>query len=182
MKNLKKLPITVLIASWLGMAALPSNPAFAQQTGGLPAETAARQAADTAEANARQAADTGLQSSITTLQGQISALQTQVDSIPKLAVHKIGNHYAGGIIFHVTEDGQHGLIAALQDHDGGAGMQWHNGVDKVTGGTFDGVGAGAMNTAIIIAAQTTAITRLEIMPPSLLRDIPHGTMVWYARG
>jgi hypothetical protein len=138
----KKLPINILIASWLGMAAWPSGPALAQATG-LPAEVAAR-----------QAADAGLQTLITTLQGQVSVLQTQVDNVPKLTAHKIGDQYAGGIIFHVTEDGQHVLIAALYDQDGGAGMQWYNGVYKVTGATFDGMGAGAMNTAIIIAAQT----------------------------
>lgn len=166
MKSLGKLHIKILIASWLGMAALSSSHAFAQQAGGLAAETAARQAADTAEASARQAADTAeatarkevdssLQALITTLQGQVTALQTQVNSIPKPVVHKVGDHYAGGIIFHVTEDGQHGLIAALHDQDDGTGVQWWNNWIQFYADVRYGIGAGATNTSLINSAATT---------------------------
>ncbi|UOA08962.1 hypothetical protein [Methylobacter sp. S3L5C] len=65
--------------------------------------------------------------------------------------HVIGETYQGGIVFWVDDDGQHGLIAAKRDQS--AGIQWCNGIDRVTGATGDGIGAGVMNTAIIVATQ-----------------------------
>jgi len=46
---------------------------------------------------------------------------------------------------------QHGLIAATADQS--AGIQWYNGTYRYTGTTGDGLGAGAMNTAMIVATQ-----------------------------
>ena len=66
-------------------------------------------------------------------------------------VHMIGDHFGGGIVFDVDASGQHGLIAALADQS--AGIPWNNQTNRVTGATGDGLGAGAMNTALIIAAQ-----------------------------
>jgi hypothetical protein len=66
-------------------------------------------------------------------------------------VHVIGESYQGGIVFYVDADGQHGLIAARADQS--AGIQWNNGVAKLTGTSGDGLGAGVMNTAIIVATQ-----------------------------
>jgi hypothetical protein len=66
-------------------------------------------------------------------------------------VHVIGESYQGGIIFYVDADGQHGLIAASADQS--TGIRWFNGVYRMTGTTGDGIGAGAMNTAIIVATQ-----------------------------
>ena len=57
----------------------------------------------------------------------------------------------GGIVFYVYDGGLHGLIAALADQS--TEIQWYNGIYKDTGATGDGVGAGAMNTAMIVAAQ-----------------------------
>ena len=65
--------------------------------------------------------------------------------------HKIGDKYGGGIVFYVYDGGLHGLIAARADQS--TGIQWYNGIYKDTGATGDGVGAGAMNTAMIVAAQ-----------------------------
>ncbi len=65
--------------------------------------------------------------------------------------HYIGESYGGGIVFYVYDNGQHGLIAATADQS--TGIQWNNGVEKYTGTTGDGVNAGVMNTAMIIAAQ-----------------------------
>jgi hypothetical protein len=66
-------------------------------------------------------------------------------------VHFIGERYGGGIVFYVVDNGQHGLIAATVDQS--TGIQWQNGLPKYTGATGDGLGAGAMNTALIIASQ-----------------------------
>jgi hypothetical protein len=67
--------------------------------------------------------------------------------------HHIGEKYGGGIVFYVYDGGLHGLIAARADQIGTDGMQWYNGIDKLTGTTGDGVNAGAMNTALIVATQ-----------------------------
>jgi len=65
--------------------------------------------------------------------------------------HYIGESYGGGIVFYVYDHGQHGLIAATTDQS--TGIHWHNGTARVTGTKGDGLNAGAMNTAIIIATQ-----------------------------
>jgi hypothetical protein len=72
-------------------------------------------------------------------------------SCNSFATHKIGDKYGGGIVFYVYDGGLHGLIAARTDQS--TGIQWYNGVDKLTGTTGDGVNAGAMNTALIVGVQ-----------------------------
>ena len=63
----------------------------------------------------------------------------------------IGQRYQGGIIFWLDATGQHGLIAATADQ--GTGIPFYNGVYKNTGTKGDGLYAGKMNTAILVAAQ-----------------------------
>jgi hypothetical protein len=63
----------------------------------------------------------------------------------------IGQNYQGGIIFWLDATGQHGLIAATADQS--TGIQWYNLTYRSTGTTGDGLYAGAMNTAMIIATQ-----------------------------
>ncbi|NVO19706.1 MAG: DUF1566 domain-containing protein [Bacteroidetes bacterium] len=65
--------------------------------------------------------------------------------------HYIGENYGGGIVFYVYDYGQHGLIAALADQS--TALQWYNGVYRITGATGDGMNAGVMNTAMIVATQ-----------------------------
>jgi hypothetical protein len=66
-------------------------------------------------------------------------------------VHFIGERYGGGIVFYVYDNGQHGLIAATVDQS--TGIPWYNGTYRYTGTTGDGLNAGAMNTALIVATQ-----------------------------
>ncbi len=63
----------------------------------------------------------------------------------------IGDSYQGGKIFWLDASGQHGLIAATVDQS--TGIQWYNGTHRFTGTTGDGLYAGVMNTAMIIATQ-----------------------------
>jgi hypothetical protein len=63
----------------------------------------------------------------------------------------IGEKYGGGIVFYVYDNCQHGLIAATSDQS--TGIQWSNGLYKYTGATGDGLLAGKMNTAMIVATQ-----------------------------
>lgn len=71
-------------------------------------------------------------------------------------VHYIGESYGGGIVFYVYDNGQHGLIAATADHPANVG--WSNGFTlRVTGAAGDGLNAGTMNTAMIVATQAADV-------------------------
>ncbi len=67
--------------------------------------------------------------------------------------YSVGDFAQGGIVFWVDETGQHGLVAAKVDQDGGSGIQWYNGSFTGTEAHGDGVYAGEMNTMLIIANQ-----------------------------
>lgn len=75
------------------------------------------------------------------------------DREPVLAdsVHKVGEKFGGGIVFHVTDGGRHGLIVALTDQ--ADRVSWSNGANKIIGLTNDGFRAGIKNTIMIVAAQ-----------------------------
>ncbi len=47
-----------------------------------------------------------------------------------LTTHVIGENYGGGIIFYVTPDGQHGLIAETQDQS--SGSSWWDAQDVIS--------------------------------------------------
>jgi hypothetical protein len=78
-----------------------------------------------------------------------AANKSYVDDIS--VKHTIGESYGGGTVFYVYDDGKHGLIAATADLS--SVLQWYNGTYRYTGTTGDGVGAGAINTAMIVATQ-----------------------------
>jgi hypothetical protein len=63
---------------------------------------------------------------------------------------KIGDSYAGGIVFYLNGKGG-GLVAAPEDQ--GKAVQWHNGSYIETAATAAGTGDGKANTATIIAKQ-----------------------------
>jgi len=66
--------------------------------------------------------------------------------------HYVGEYYGGGIVFYTYDYGRHGLIASETDLD--RSIQWHNGQDRYTNTTGNGIGKGETNTALIIALQT----------------------------
>jgi hypothetical protein len=79
----------------------------------------------------------------------------------------IGQTYQGGIVFFVDAGGQHGLIAAKADQNGGQRIQWFNGTYFTTNATADGLYAGASNTDLIISTQTTVgLACSETSPPA----------------
>lgn len=67
------------------------------------------------------------------------------------SIHTIGEHYGGGIVFYVYDNGLHGLIAATSDNS--TEVSWCAGSYAYTMAKADGVGAGKKNTAMIIASQ-----------------------------
>lgn len=69
-----------------------------------------------------------------------------------LPTYNIGDSFQGGYIFWLDGTGQHGLIVTKTDQS--AGATWcNNGVYRYTGTYGDGLYAGEMNTAMIVATQ-----------------------------
>jgi chondroitin AC lyase len=77
--------------------------------------------------------------------------------------HYIGEKYGGGVIIWLDETREHGLIAATSDQiasvtwkNGGARIPAHFGDanDRFINAKRDGIGAGEMNTQLIISQQT----------------------------
>ena len=70
--------------------------------------------------------------------------------------YQIGDFAQGGIVFWLDETGEHGLVCAKSDLDGGYGERWAgtlSGTLVDTQAKGDGPYAGETNTAIIIAVQ-----------------------------
>lgn len=63
-----------------------------------------------------------------------------------------GQNYQGGIIFHIDDSGNHGLVAAPSDQSTNTGWGC---LGTVTGAVNIGVGAGAQNTTTITSSCTT---------------------------
>jgi Protein of unknown function (DUF1566) len=152
--------LTIVALLLLSFGMLLSGNTFAANAtrAQLVAERNARIAADnglttglTAERNTRIAADSGLNTELTAERNARIATDNALSAVITTPAHAIGDVYGGGIVFYVDAEGQHGLIAARADQS--AVIQWYNGIHKVTGTTGDGIGAGAMNTALIVAAQ-----------------------------
>jgi hypothetical protein len=70
----------------------------------------------------------------------------------------LGQYAQGGVIFFLTPDKGHGLVAAISDQDGGSGLPWGND-STATNATLDGiffgpnysVTSGSLNTGRCIA-------------------------------
>ncbi len=69
---------------------------------------------------------------------------------------------AGGVVFYITDGGQHGLEAAPTDQDGGSGVPWGCYGTEISGADGAAVGTGAQNTSDILAGCSEAGTAAEI--------------------
>ncbi len=67
------------------------------------------------------------------------------------STYSVGDFALGGIVFWVDESGQHGLVCAKEDQS--SDIQWYNSGNSNTEALGDGIGAGEMNTMLIIANQ-----------------------------
>jgi Protein of unknown function (DUF1566) len=70
-------------------------------------------------------------------------------SFAQSSIHHIGEKFGGGIIFYVSENGNHGLIASTADLQDG--IPWYNGLTRNAGTFGDGIGSGSENTKIIVS-------------------------------
>jgi hypothetical protein len=69
-----------------------------------------------------------------------------------MGAHYIGESFGGGRVFHVYDNGKHGLIVSTEDQSSG-GVLWYNGSYITTNAFRDGVNAGLLNTERIILSQ-----------------------------
>jgi len=69
--------------------------------------------------------------------------------------HYIGELWGGGIVFYVYDNGQHGLIASLEDLDGGSGVNFSGDTVNAIGTAAQNVHNGALNTAAIVSQNAT---------------------------
>jgi len=67
--------------------------------------------------------------------------------------YQVGDFAHGGVVFWVDDSGEHGLLCAKGDQVGEDSIQWYNGSYVNTSAWGDGLYAGEMNTALIVAAQ-----------------------------
>lgn len=70
----------------------------------------------------------------------------------KTGAHYIGEHFGGGVIFWISKNGLHGLIADTVDL---GQATWSKGRNITTGDTATAIGTGRSNTKNIILAQGT---------------------------
>jgi len=69
--------------------------------------------------------------------------------------HYVGELYGGGIVFYVYDNGQHGLIASLDDLNANTGVAWSGDVSTEIGAAARSMTDGVNNTAAIIAQDAT---------------------------
>ncbi len=79
-----------------------------------------------------------------------SGITISHDSI-MVVKHYIGESYGGGIVFWVDNTGQHGLITATTDQS--TSIQWQVGGNAITNAVMDSIGAGRLNTIMILINQ-----------------------------
>lgn len=135
-------PATTVSAILIGTALMLSGNASAKDQ--------ATQAELDAAVVTQATVDSGQNATISAQGASIAVLQAEIANLKALiATKKIGDLYGGGIVFYVDDTGQHGLIASVSDQKS---ISWSGKTISVTGATGDGLGAGATNTAIIVAA------------------------------
>jgi hypothetical protein len=70
--------------------------------------------------------------------------------------HYVGELFGGGIVYYVYDNGAHGLIASLDDLDGGSGAAWSGNTSTLIGATAQSFYDGASNTTAMVAQDATA--------------------------
>ena len=70
--------------------------------------------------------------------------------------HYVGELFGGGIVFYVYNNGANGLIASLDDLDGGSGVAWSGNTSTLIGATAQSFYDGAANTTAMVTQDATA--------------------------
>ena len=95
----------------------------------------------------------------------------QKDTIPQ-PVTTVGGTYAGGTVFYLSEDGQHGLVMTENDIDT---CKWYEGTVFLIGTTSYQFGEGSNNTNEIVTAQGSGHYAAKICSDLVL----NGYSDWY---
>ena len=88
-----------------------------------------------------------------------STLQSEINHINGAPLYTVGQKALGGTVFYVDSTGTHGLVAASHQNGTATGKTWDGGLSNNTGdivvnATGDGIGAGAMNTSLMVGVQS----------------------------
>ena len=93
---------------------------------------------------------TGIATNTQAIQDTASQIRADISTV---TTYSVGDFAQGGVVFWVDETGQHGLVCAKTDQNGGSEIRWYAGTYGNTQARGDGPYAGEANTSIIIAAQ-----------------------------
>jgi hypothetical protein len=89
----------------------------------------------------------------------------------------IGDNYQGGIIFWLDESGQHGLIAAATNQS--VGTVWSSNSTSITSANGDGIGAGEMNSLLIVSENRSGTTAAKLCTDLIVTDAGKKYGDWY---
>ena len=92
------------------------------------------------------------------VQKQVAALNSKIASLSVAPTYTIGQQALGGVVFYVNSNGTHGLVVNKQFV--GLDKTWDGGLsncssDFQVNSIANGIGAGAMNTSLIVGAQSS---------------------------
>lgn len=95
--------------------------------------------------------------SISYVLAQVAVLNSKIASIPVTPTYTVGQQALGGVVFYVDSTGSHGLVVNTQFV--GLDLVWDGGLsvgpgDFAVNSRANGIGAGAMNTSLIVGAQS----------------------------
>jgi hypothetical protein len=95
-----------------------------------------------------------IQSEINSIRNYIAS---EISSLPTIPTYTVGQQALGGTVFYVDSTGTHGLVAASSQN---ATNQTWNGLEDsfiTVNATGDGIGAGAMNTSLMVGVQSSVV-------------------------
>ena len=107
--------------------------------------------------------------SVEYVQSQINSIRnyiaSEISSLPTISTYTVGQQALGGTVFYVDSTGTHGLVAASSQN--ASGQTWNGSLDSFTvnaivNATGDGIGAGAMNTSLMVGVQSSVAS---LTPP-----------------
>lgn len=101
--------------------------------------------------------------SVEYIQSQINSIRnyiaSEIASLPTIPTYTVGQPAFGGTVFYVDSTGTHGLVAASSQN--ASGQTWNGdpnqsgSYDMVVNATGDGIGAGAINTSLMVGVQSS---------------------------
>lgn len=92
----------------------------------------------------------------------LNYINSQLNQLTQVTTYTVGQQALGGIVFYVDATGTHGLVAAKNQNGTASSQTWDGGLSNSTPGnnsiivnaSGDGIGAGAMNTSLMVGVQS----------------------------